>query len=721
MLIEHLRLQLGNLKKMQHHEVMNSPDFEMHRAISTLHYRMYEGYMCWIEKTGEVSAATSSSSHLPGAIKAMFGELLVYRLLASLSVINIWVPEHFAKTVHEVLSQRNRMKCDNPPYVISFGAHAAENIELLDSSVSMEDNYFASELSVQTFLHAQESHAQLAEISLADLNASAVINRKLPIPIFCESRRESVFFDIFVIFAPVFFCKWLIFALTVWAYKVYRAQNNLDPSLVNYWSTICRVDADAFLVAEVVQLLYRIFFKYSTATLGVCERWNLFISGCYGLVLAIAGACWARIIHARLIDGSNDPGKGFYDAGEDWLLGDDSLWVSLSLCFYFFVLRGIGYFLYFPVLDGFVHKYTRKYIIDLGRLPSISNDPAIPERPTRVELLDHESENDDQIENDYQLTNVEKGTQKQMQPTHSSRLPAHPNSGKRSGSSARPDQAEHAAGSGLGSGCCWFGACRTYPWCARLRETCCAPCLLQRAKNTKTSWVLWAFAGLFTLTVEYFVVAPIGDDVGVATFCVSPMSAPCESHPSFTWAWQAGVDFDPACNACLVAVLFISLFAFVFVAIDVFVIFDLSVAVFGFLAGRFRGIQGIHAASARDLQLSILEFTRGTSHLAFARLFGSWRRTHDVWVALVDSLKAADRLSATDAANLVRLFPPDPASLNFDSSSSITADANAEALIETLVGLPAYARESLVFFLKSCPVLANEKDQIEAAVVTHLS
>lgn len=190
-----------------------------------------------------------------------------------------------------------------------------------------------------------------------------------------------------------------------------------------------------------------------------------------------------------------------------------------------------------------------------------------------------------------------------------------------------------------------------------------------------------------------------------------------------------------ACVACALSLIGIYGLTVLASFVDMYILFNFNVAIFGFFKGLSRGMRNILVAP-RKLRLQLHD-TRNTksptinsysppshnsepsssspSHdgrqlnemqMIFARLFGSWEHACEAWEAVVGSLYKRDMISQREMEHLRDDF-------FFPSSQGDTSDALTSLLAGRHLGREA--RERLLFFLRTIHVLGNKNTENAAA------
>jgi len=225
---EHIKQQLDNVQRSLQHETRNCIDMKQSTAINCLHYRMLEGYYCWAEKHKFDPISTGNP----------FAELLVYRVLLSLSEHILHCPERIAQVFHTILMEKvENMK---GPYVI--------NLKTLQRGLSQ--------------IHRCD---EFPVINFDDINQCASGNTRRLRKSWYESRGPFVIIDIIRNLYPVLFFKAWVFSAVLWVGAIQHSEN-MDS--LSFWTKVAMVDSIFYVFTEFILFLYAFFFQEREQSFG---------------------------------------------------------------------------------------------------------------------------------------------------------------------------------------------------------------------------------------------------------------------------------------------------------------------------------------------------------------------------------------------------------------------------------------------------------------------
>jgi len=221
MLSEHIKQQFDNVRRSLRHEARNCIKFNQKKAIECIHYRMLEGYYCWTEKQSVEPISTGNP----------FAELLLYRVILSISEHIMHCPERVVQIFHTVLMEKvENMKA---PYVIDV-------------------------TELQRGLPQIHSCNQFPIINFDDINQCASGNTRRLRKSWHESKGAFVLIDIIRNYYPVIFFKGWVFAFVLWLRQNADTENN---DSLFFWQQVAAADATLYALTELTLFLYTYFIQ----------------------------------------------------------------------------------------------------------------------------------------------------------------------------------------------------------------------------------------------------------------------------------------------------------------------------------------------------------------------------------------------------------------------------------------------------------------------------
>lgn len=267
---------------------------------------------------------------------------------------------------------------------------------------------------------------------------------------------------------------------------------------------------------------------------------------------------------------------------------------------------------------------------------------------------------------------------------------------------------------------------------AKIIHGFCTPCRRFRLINWGAVF-FWFVMGVETFLMEFLLVAPIVTSFQFSKLCYDPCVKDGIAKRLSHVTWPTS-DEESKCVACALSLLGIYALTVLASFVDMYILFNLNVAVFGFFKGLGRGIRNILVAPRRlRLQLHDTEPSKsfnslpspssadsnsryhapGTEapklnemQLIFCRLFGTWEHACEAWEAVVGSLYTRDMISQREMEHLRDDF-------FFPSSAGDTSDALTSMLAGRQLGREA--RERLLFFLRTVHVLGGKNTENASA------